>query len=268
MAPLMDDPAIEIPGLERLARDVLRSVLELISGSDWLSALSRATRDGVARAADIARRQRPDEVLVDDWAAAGLSEIRQVLQSNWDAVGQRLQPVWRSRAEAEVDLDRLLQHRGRALHEVGVINFSAQRDEMAAVVTRLRIGFEEVRRSLLPDETNWLPYLERIESPIAGLCWSRGATSPDRPTLRQGDLVQLKLVGVNPSGPQEDLEYDIEITGVVGGGTAYRKIGANEFQFNAPRSKEVIVSCYVRDVNDPSMYDGQSVIAKVIPQRL
>jgi hypothetical protein len=263
----MDDPRAEIPGLERLMRDVLRSVCVDRIGEGWLDDQSKSVATAIEKAAAKARTQRPDETLADDWAAAGLDEISALVLSNWSTIGPSLAPVWKKAAEAEVDLGRLLAYRGRSLHEVGLRNFPAQRSETAAAITRLRIGFEEVRRSMLPEETGWLPYLERIESPIPGLCWTRGGPSPEIPTLRQGDRVQLRLVGVNPDGEQDDLRYDIEITGVVGERPSVERHGANEFSFEAPRSKEFIVSCYVRDVNDPTMYDGWAVSAKIIPNR-
>jgi hypothetical protein len=261
----MDEPAIEIPGLERLMRDVLRAVCASVLGPDWLGGLSKSVADPVATTAVKARDQRPHEALADDWDAAGIAEISALVRSKWADIGAALAPVWTKTSEAEVDLARLLTYRGRALHEVGQVNFAAQRAETAASITRLRLAFEAVRRSLLPTETNWMPYLERIESPILGLCWARGAASQQRPTLRQGDLVELRLIGVNPSGDQDDLRYDIEITGVTGPRPEVRCQAPNEFSFDAPRSKEFIVSCYVRDVNDPTMYDGQAVVAPSDP---
>ena len=65
----------------------------------------------------------------------------------------------------------------------------------------------EIRRSLRPDGTDWLPYLEGIESPMPGLCWSRGQPDPECPTLRQGDRVELRLIGVNRAGDRADLRY-------------------------------------------------------------
>lgn len=73
-------------------------------------------------------------------------------------------------------------------------------------------------------------------------------------------------MGVNPAGEQHDLRYEIEISGVVGPLVDVERHDANEFSFDAPRSREFIVSCYVRDVNDRTMYDGQAVVARVIPK--
>lgn len=71
---------------------------------------------------------------------------------------------------------------------------------------------------------------------------------------------------MSPAGVQEKLRYNIEITGVVGGGVDIRRDATNEFSFDAPRCKEFIVSCYVYDEDDPTMYDGYSVSALVIPE--
>lgn len=264
----MDEPGTDIPRLERLMRDVLRSTCEEAAGPLWLGTLSRSVADAVNGAAGRAATQRPDERLDDAWEAAGLAEIRALLRSWWPRIGAQLSPVWNELAEMQVDLDRLLAYRGKSLHAVGPVNYENQRTEARAIITRLRIGFEEVRRQRLPDDLEWLPYLERIESPIEGLCWSRTTGSREWPTVRQGDRIDIRLIGVNPAGDQDRLQYDIEITGVLGDKPAVERNGPNEFFFDAPRSKQFIVGCYVRDRDDPRMYDGQSVVARVVPQRL
>lgn len=169
----VEDPGAEIPGVERLMPDVVRQVCNVTIGEDWLTKTSQSVADGVARAAALAHAQRPSEVLQDDWDAVGLAEIGALLRSWWPKLGGSLTPLWAKAVEADVDLERLLKYRGKSLHAVGQVNFESQRAEVAAVITRLRIGLEQVRRNLIPGELDWLPYLERIESPIEGLCWTR-----------------------------------------------------------------------------------------------
>ncbi|MGH3370989.1 MAG: hypothetical protein ACRDPR_13425 [Nocardioidaceae bacterium] len=47
---------------------------------------------------------------------------------------------------------------------------------------------------------------------------------------------------------------------------AIQRQESNEFAFDVPRSKQIIVSCYVSAVDDPTMYDGYAVSALVIPR--
>ncbi|MGH3370988.1 MAG: hypothetical protein ACRDPR_13420 [Nocardioidaceae bacterium] len=119
----------------------------------------------------MARTKRPGEALRDDWDAVGFDEIAASVRSRWQALGASLAPAWKRVEEADVDLRRKLEYRGKALHAVGATKSAALQAETSAVIKRLRLAFEEIRRSLLPDDTDWLPYLERIESSIRGLCW-------------------------------------------------------------------------------------------------
>lgn len=270
----MDDPGPEIPRLERLMRDVIRAACVHELGASWLADLSRSVTVEIDKAHVRARRQRPTEALHDSWDAAGLSEISSLVRSQWNALGPRLSPAWTSREEATVDLQRLLDYRGKSLHAVGISNPASRRAEIAATITRLRLAFEAFRRSLLPEETNWIPYLEGIESPISGLCWSRGNRQPEAPTLREGDLVEIRLLGINPAGPQGDLRYRIEVTGIVSGaivlpapaGGPYPYQESNEFVFDVPRTRQIQINCAVSAVGDPDMYDGQMVRALVVPR--
>lgn len=268
----MEDPGPDIPRLERLMRDVLRDVCAQQIGPDWLDQISRTDID---RAGDMARKNRPDEVLRDNWDAVGLSEIRGVLKGRWEKLAPRLAPAWARREAADVDLQRLLDYRGKSLHAVGITNASSLQAETSGIITRLRLAFEAIRRSFLPEATNWIPYLEAIESPIRGLCWSRDQGQSEQPTLHEGDLVEVRLVGVNPAGAQSDLRYRIEVTGIAGGGIVlpppsggpYPQQQSNEFAFEVPRTREITINGYVSADGDPDMYDGNVVVARVIPRR-
>jgi hypothetical protein len=137
----VEDPGADIPGLERLMRAVVRQVCNITIGHDWLTNMSQSVTDSVARAAALAHAQRPSEVLQDDWEAVGLAEIGALLRSWWTKIGGSLTPLWAKAVEADVDLERLL----------------SQRAEVAAIITRLRIGFEQVRRNLLPASSTGSP---------------------------------------------------------------------------------------------------------------
>ena len=63
-----------------------------------------------------------------------------------------------------MDLQRLLDYRSKALHAIGAANSATLQAETTAVITRLRLAFEPIRRTLLPLDLEWIPYLERIES--------------------------------------------------------------------------------------------------------
>ena len=57
----MTSPADAIPDLERLMRDMLRSVFDTTLGADWLKRLSNQVRQAVEQTAEIARKQRANE---------------------------------------------------------------------------------------------------------------------------------------------------------------------------------------------------------------
>ena len=123
-------------------------------------------RQGVERAAETARKQRPNETLRDDWDAVGLGEIAAMLRSIWQNLGDALTNVWQNLDEATVDLSRLVAYRGKNLHAVGPPEGQIKDDEVAAMILRPRICFEGLRRSLDHDDGEWWPYIEAIHSNI------------------------------------------------------------------------------------------------------
>lgn len=260
--------AIEtLPGLERLMRDVLRHLLEDRRGKEWLNSLSGSVTKSLQGTFQVVARQRPELPPSDIWASAGFREIRDLIASEWPDLQGALSPVWTSREESQVDLQRLLTHRGRAFHDVGPTNFHEQQLELSAMATRLRLGFEAVRRSLLDDDSDWMVYLERIDCSVPELSWSRGdLINTDQVVVYEGDLILFRLHGVNPAGSQDALNYWIEVTGTLAP-VELIEVGPSEFQFEVPRGKQILVGCYVRNRADPVLYDGWTVSAKVISRR-
>jgi hypothetical protein len=205
-------PADAIPDLERLMRDVLRRVFEAALGAEWMNGLSTSTRGGVERAAEIARKQRSRETLRDDWDAVGIGEIAAVLRSTWQNLNGALADVWSNLDEASVDLTRLSAYRGKNLHAVGPPEGQIKDEEVAAMILRLRIGFEGLRRLLAHEDNQWWPYIEAIHSNIPEFCFDRTTShSLVEPVLLcEGDLVRFEIVGVHPQGPQDRLRYQIK----------------------------------------------------------
>lgn len=115
-------------------RDVLRTVFEGALGPDWLDKIGKKAREGIAKAAELAHRQRPDEKLRDDWDAAGVNEIAAALRTVWDDLGGAMGGVWKTLTHAIVDLDRLSEFRGKELHQVGEPPGPGTIEEMSGVI--------------------------------------------------------------------------------------------------------------------------------------
>lgn len=198
----------KIPDLERLMRSVIRTVAAKTWGTNWLDdgiSISKKARDKIASEAERARRSRPDEHLADDWQAAGLDEILTVLVSRWPDLSSQFAAVWPSDTHMRTDIERLKAYRGKGLHAVGAPPNPAEHQELEAMILRLRIAFEAVRRIGAPLPDQWWPYIERIDSNVD---WST------KPTLYHGDVVTITVTAVNPRGGQEDLRYWIGQLGV------------------------------------------------------
>src|SRR5664280_3209644 len=251
-------------------RDVLRSVFVTTLGAEWLKGLSNQVRPGVERAAETARKQRPKESLRDDWAAVGIGEIAATLRSTWPTLNGALAGVWSSLDEMDVDLSRLAAYRGKNLHAVGPPQGQIKDEEVAAMILRLRIGFEGLRRSLAQDDGEWWPYIEAIHSNVPEFCFDR--TTP--PTLRdtivlsEGDLVRFEVVGVHPQGPQDRLRY--QLTGGYPMSEAFPGcsgwVGHSEFRVSVPKKRKVDFFLYVADVDDPKNADMRPFECRVRPR--
>lgn len=263
----MTETTSSIPNLERLMRDVLRRCFVAAYGDAWFSQLSQGVRAGVTKAADNARAQRPGEQLADDWEAAGLGEIRKALVSSWDTISPRVATVWSTREEAKVDLDRLQAYRGKALHAVGPSIGQIHIAEVDAMILRIRIGLEGMRRNLMSDEGEWWPYIEAIHSNISGFCVARNGRRGGWATLTEGDLVTFDVIGVHPNGSQDSLTYRLMVAGT--GASAADDTGwieSSHFQVQVPRARSVFYHLYVADTDDVINYDRGFCAADVRPR--
>jgi hypothetical protein len=205
-----DTPAILIPDLERLMRDVLRSVFEDDLGEDWLANLTRSSKDALERSAGLAASQRPKESLRDNWDSAGVGEISGVVQSRWTYIAESLDEIWPSPAHAKIDLERLRKYRGGVLHDVGAPPGPWINEEMAGLITRLRVGFEALRRTKAGQDDEWWPYIETVHSNVPEF---NGLTNPDITILNEGDLVSFDVRAVHPTDDQNRLRYRLTVTG-------------------------------------------------------
>jgi hypothetical protein len=261
-------PADAIPDLERLMRDVLRGVFAATLGAEWLNGLSNQVRKGVERAAETAHIQRPDETLRDDWDAVGIGEIAATLRSTWQNLNNAVADVWPTLDEATVDLNRLSAYRGKNLHAVGPPEGQIKDEEIAAMILRLRIGFEGLRRSLAHDDDEWWPYIEAIHSNIPEFCFDRTTPPPLRRTvLTEGDLVWFEIVGVHPQGRQDRLRY--RLTGGYPFAEAFPGSGwveHSEFRVSVPKKRDVQLFLSVADVDDLDNVDMQSFQCRVRPR--
>lgn len=200
---------LRIPDLERLLREVLRLVIEANKGSSWLdnipSSARRALDAANARAAD----QRPAEVRRDDWESAGLAEMATTVRGLWSDIHADLAPIWTRQDEFDVDIRRLASHRGRAVHVVNSPQLDVAAPEIDGTIQRIRVGLETIRRHLSDKHGDWHPYIESVSSNVPGLSATRSAPYGDRPTLNEGDLVMIEILGVNPLGASENLRYSL-----------------------------------------------------------
>ena len=210
----MDEPGALIPDLERLARDVLRTVFEGTMGAKWRDQVGTKASAAIAKAATLAKAQRPTEVLRDDWEAAGIGEISTILKSNWSKVSGALAAVWPSLEHAKVDLDRLRRFRGKALHQVGAPAGPGEAEELAGLITRLRTGFEAIRRDIAGAASEWWPYIEAVHSNIPGFSRVRGSETMTVVDLFERDLVSFDIRAVHPTAEQHHLRFKVSLAGL------------------------------------------------------
>lgn len=199
----------------------MRALLERTVGADWTSRLPRRARESVEASVKVARQNRPNEVLKDDWEATGLQQIRLVARWAYDdvRVAEVLSLVWPSLEECEVDLNRLQSYRGGTLHLVGSGLGYWENREMEALVMRIRLGFEDIRRRMDDSDDEYWPYIESITTNVEGWRYVRTGTETGRcenpngipPKFFAGDIAEFHVNAVNPQGPQEDLVFMVWI---------------------------------------------------------
>ena len=223
-------------------------------------------RDGIDRAAARATAQRPGEQLRDGWDAAGLREIAALLRS---ATPDFLSAVWSNANTAAVDLERLVEYRGKNLHAVGPPTGQIGEQEIAAIVLRLRVGFEAARRELLGDTGQWWPYVASVQSNVEAYRFERstGGARSCNAELVEGDLVTLDVTGVNPNGPQSELRY--RLLGGPLADTGWQESGS--FSFVAPLVQQFGMNLYTAAgapfQHELSGLEHVSIMGKVRPQR-
>lgn len=261
-------PADAIPDLERLMRDVLRSVFDTTLGAEWLKRLSNQVRQAVEQTAEIARKQRPNETLRDDWAAVGIGEIAATLRSTWPTLNGALAGVWLSPDEATVDLSRLVAYRGKNLHAVGPPQGQIKDEEVAAMILRLRIGFEGLRRSLAHDDGKWWPYIEAIHSNIPEFCFDQ-TTRPHcgNPSSSPRGIWSDSRLSVSILRPPRTafgtssrvaMRFPRHLSARAGSNTPSSVFRCQE---NA-----MLISSYIADVDDPKNPDMRSFRCNVRPR--
>ncbi len=254
----MASPADAIPDLERLMRNVVRMAMEADYGAPWLSTLSSTASRAVERAGAVAKAKRPAEVLRDDWDAVGLDEMAAVLRSKWPPT---MAQVWVDDEAARVDLKRLSKFRGKALHAVGGPSGQISDDEIGAVIRRVRVNLEAVRRSLLDDTGEWWPYIASVHSNIPEFCYERSSSARVCfALLIEGDLVTLDAVGVDPKGNDSALLYRMLAPSIPEIG--YGSWGPTpSFSFSVPGVPKSHGALYVADheINDLGPFTERAV---------
>jgi hypothetical protein len=247
-------------------RNVLRLVLERERGLEWFSSLSATQQSTIKRAGERASERRPNEELRDAFDAAGLAEIAGLIRSDQLSATKA---IWPDKTAASVDLEPLISYRDKNLHAVGPPSGQITEDEIRAVLLRLRIGFEAIRRKLLAETNTWWPYIAAVHSNVPEYCFERSAGG--RMTLSavlvEGDLVTLDVVGVHPSAAAERLRYRVGF-----GGTAGRVRppdvdwqASASFSFVVPRIVELSASVVVADAEDLGNGEYIALTAKVRP---
>lgn len=237
-----------IPDLERDLRDLLRLVYMSVDGDRWLSNRSGSVLRTISRTADLARLQRPGEHLQDDWAAAGLREVLTAVRSDWTLLAPFLISVWPSEAEAEADLNRLAEFRGRTFHLVGSRTGRPGPDEANAIVERVSRDAQVARRCADVNRGKTWPYLTRIYSNLEGLERSSQGERPAPLGLQTGDALWVEIWGSNPRGESTTLRYRAELLPAA---TSSAEWSTNQrFDFVVPDRRQVLLIVEVAQVDD------------------
>ncbi len=221
-----------VASIEAKLRSVLAELFNRSLGSSWQQFLPRRVAKELARQRRAASEARPG-VPEDPWRAAGLSEIRSVVVhflrelherrgdfSSTDPDGllpASLCELWQSAAECEVDIGRLQGVRHDQAHPGVTAPLGAVvESEMAAAMKRLRLGCEAIQRRLTDRDGEWWPYIEKVTCPgIDGWLFER-KVSPNQSgnvLLVEGDQLEFIVQAVNPTGPDDDLEYGVSVQG-------------------------------------------------------
>lgn len=242
----MASPADDIPDLERLMREVLRLSFEREHGADWQDGLSGSMRSSIERCGDRARAKRPEEELRDGWDAVGLGEISALLRSVFPSA---IAVVWPDPQTSTVDLARLTAYRNKNLHAVGPPSGQIGDQEIEGIILRLRVGFENVRRTLMDEAGDWWPYIESLHSNIPEFCLTRGAGGmlgpKAQPTLNEGDLITVEVVAVNPNGDSGKLRFRFQA-----GWSTQTWSESSSFSCTVPHAPSGSIGIHVADSED------------------
>jgi hypothetical protein len=209
----------QVSQVEFLLRSTIGELLRAALGADWQQLLSKSITSDLKRESDRAKAAR-EGVPDNPWAAAGLAEIAKVAQhflrhksefskQDPDDLLSSLHQLWDSPEECQVDLNRLRRLRDDHAHPgVAPPIASALKEEIRAMIRRLRLGCESIRRRLARVEGEWWPYIERVDCPgIEVWTYERSSRRPGTALLVEGDALEFVVRAMNPVGPDEDLDY-------------------------------------------------------------
>jgi hypothetical protein len=129
--------------------------------------------------------------------------------------------------------------------------------EVAAIILRLRVGMEQIRRRTMNDTGEWWPYIEEVHSNVEGLSCSR-LDSVMAVQANEGDLIRFEIVGVNPRGEQSDLRYLCSAAD-----NAW--VDNRHFECVVPHQRRFIGCLMVADVNDLTNLDRRDFLIDVRP---
>lgn len=287
---MADPPPPELE-VEALLREVLGSLLHRTAGAEWEQRLSGRIRRSLKRVHDAAQGSR-EGVPDDPWLTAGLNEIREVatfflseihekktdysatdpdgiLREAFDDLG------WKDVYLCRADIERLKVARHHTAHPDVVHPLSsAQADEVQAIVKRLLLGCERVRRRLMDLEEEWFPYITTVSCPgIPEWEYRRGSNFPIAANLNEGDQIEFVVSAVNTNGSDEQLRYGLLVQ-ADGGSFVTAVDDEREGRLTcraSPPGREVGFCVAVRDVgggHDASDWDDEVCFqARIRPQQ-